>query len=394
MAKRASHKLTALSVERAKKRGRLGDGGGLWLNISHSGSKSWIYRWVVSGKAHEMGLGPYPVVKLAEAREAALECRRTVFAGKHPREERARERRVLTLGEVSTRFLEEMSPRWSNDKTRWQWHRSLTDQIAPIATVQMSNIETNHILNVLKPIWNETPESASRLRMRLEAVLDYANAHNLRSGENPARWKGHLEHLLAARSGLVRGHHKALPYAEIPTIMYILREQNSVGALALRFTILTAARTGEALKATWSEIDLENRLWVIPAARMKAKSEHRVPLCDEAIGIAKDLGSNRISEFVFPGQNPQKPLSNTSMTMTLRRLGYQDYTVHGMRSAFRDWCGDMTNVSREIAEAALAHRLGSSVELAYRRGDALQKRKILMTEWGKFCAESVHPRDH
>jgi len=332
-----------------------------------------------------MGLGPYPVVTLADARSAALECRRSVFAGKHPREERARERRVLTLGEVSARFLEEMSPRWTNDKTQWQWRRSLTDQIVSIATVPVSNIETSHILNVVKPIWKETPETASRLRMRLEAVIDYANAHNFRSGENPARWKGHLEHLLAARSGLASGHHDALPYAEIPTLMGKLLAQESMGAMALRFTILTAARTGEALKATWEEIDLDSQLWVIPAQRMKMKTEHRVPLCSEAVSLLRKLSEVSIGEYVFTGQKASKPLSNMAMAMLLRRLGYDKCTVHGMRSAFRDWCGDTTDHPREIAEAALAHRVGNAVEQAYRRSDALEKRRELMNEWSLFC---------
>lgn len=389
MAKRSTNKLTALTVERAKTRGRLGDGGGLWLNVTSNGAKSWVFRWVVNGKASEMGLGPYPVVTLAQAREAALDCRRHVFSGKNPRLERGKIRETNDLRLVATRYLEEMSSRWTNEKTRWQWQKSLTDQIACIASVAITDVSTEHIMKALKPIWEVTPEAASRLRMRLEAVLDYACAKGMRSGDNPARWKGHLEHLLPAKKGLVRGHHTAIAYQDIPELMDKLRTLESLAAIALRFTILTAARTGEVLKATESEFDLVTELWTIPAWRMKMKNEHRVPLCREAAEIVDKIISNGVTDFVFPGQNLKKPLSNTAMTMLLRRLGYTNITVHGMRSAFRDWCGDETEVSREIAEAALAHRVGNSVELAYRRGDALEKRRELMHAWGRYCSKNV-----
>jgi len=382
--RRTSKRLSAIAVEKAHGRARLADGDGLWLNVTHSDRKSWIFRWSRHGKAHEIGLGPYPAVSLARARELALDYRRMVVEGKNPRIERQR-LKGRTFGEVSETYLTEMAGRWTNDKTAWQWRHSLTDAATPIADRNVAEVDTSDVLRILKPIWQATPESASRLRMRLEAVLDFSSARGWREGDNPARWKGHLEHLLTPRGVNGRKHHAAMPFDEGPPFLADLRTVRSAAASALAFCVLTAARTGEVIGATWDEIDLDAALWTIPASRMKMKSEHRVPLSRQAAALLQPWIKARQGYLVFPGQKPGKRMSDMAMAMTLRRLGHVGYTVHGFRSSFRDWCGDRTDAPREIAEAALAHRVGNSVELAYRRGDALEKRRQLMQAWADFC---------
>jgi integrase len=257
----------------------------------------------------------------------------------------------------------------------------------------VEEIDTEAVLSVLQPLWQTIAETASRLRGRIEAVLDFAKAHGRREGENPARWRGHLDKLLPKRQKLSRGHFAAMPYAEVPTFMAALREREALAATALEFTILTAARSGEALGAHWVEIDFEAKVWNIPAARMKAAREHRVPLSGRALAILKKLSATRLNEFVFPGQQRGKPLSPMALTMVLRRMKRDAVTVHGFRSAFRDWCGEETHFPREIAEAALAHVTGDKTEQAYRRGDALEKRRALMDAWASYCeaASNVLP---
>jgi integrase len=245
-------------------------------------------------------------------------------------------------------------------------------------------IETEEVLRVLKPVWEKIPETASRLRGRIERVLDAARAKGLRSGENPARWRGHLDMLLSPRQKLTRGHHAAMPYAELPAFIARIRDRDGVAARALEFVILTAARSGEVLGLRWSEIDLQNRIWTVPATRIKAGREHRVPLSPSAITILEAMRVGRVSDHVFPGYRPERPLGDMALHMVLKRMEIP-YTVHGFRSTFRDWCGEATNFPREVAEAALAHVVGDQTERAYRRGDALEKRRKLMDSWAGFC---------
>ena len=272
---------------------------------------------------------------------------------------------------------------------------TFTEYAASIRDRAVCDIDTHDVMSVLKPIWSSKPETAARLRSWIERVLDAAKVKGFRTGENPARLRGHLDHLLPRRSKLSRGHHAALPYDDVPAFVGRLRATPSMAALALEFTILTAARTGDTLGAQWDETDFEARLWTIPAERMKATREHRVPLVQRAIGILREIKSTEhlepISKFVFRGHRPGKPLSNMSMVMLLRRMEVTNATVHGFRSSFRDWCGNETNFPREVAEAALAHVTGNATEQAYRRSDALEKRRKLMEAWEKHCGPARNP---
>jgi integrase len=277
-----------------------------------------------------------------------------------------------------------MSPSWRNTKHRAQWKMTLRVYCAPITEMQIAAIATDDILRVLKPLWLAKSETASRLRGRIERILDFAKARGMRSGDNPARWRGHLDTLLPKRQKLTRGHHKAMPFDEVPEFVSELRRMEAVACRALEFTILTAARTSEVLGARWDEISFDGSLWTIPASRMKSARTHRVPLSGPAIEIAQSMAKIRVSDFIFPGTKPAKPLSSMALEMVLRRAQVQ-VTVHGFRSAFRDWAGERTSFAREVAEAALAHLVGDEVERAYRRGDALEKRRALMEHWATFC---------
>jgi integrase len=264
---------------------------------------------------------------------------------------------------------------------------TLREYAAPLRSKHVDEITTEDVLAVLQPIWREKPETASRLRGRIEAVLDAARARGFipRNEANPARWRGHLDHLLPKRGKLSRGHHAALPYAELPAFLASLREREAVAALALEFTILTAARSGEVLGARWLEIDLATKVWAVPAARMKAAREHRIPLSAAALAILEKLAEAKTGEYVFPGRSADRPLSVMAMEMVLRRMKVEGVTVHGFRSAFRDWAGNETHFAREIAEAALSHVVGDKAEQAYRRGDALEKRREMMEAWAAWC---------
>jgi len=387
---RATNRLTATGVAKMKCRGRFADGGGLWLNVSHTSSKSWVYRWTPKGgRPREMGLGPYPAVSLADVRKKATLCREQVAAGLDPKAERDKEV-GQTFGAAADAYLEAMASRWTNDKTRWQWRTTLTDRCAPIRSRPIVEIDTADVLSILNPIWNRIPETAARTRMRMEAVIDYAKAQGWRGGENPARWKGHLENTLPKRQVLTRGHHPAMAIAELPAFWDRLKAADALSARALQLLILTASRSIEVLQATWDEFDFDNALWTIPAERMKAKRGHRIPLTDEVMALLKPLHEVRVSQYVFPGQVRGKPLSAMSMEMLLRRLKVHDATVHGFRSTFRDWCGDCTSFPREVAEQALAHVVADATERAYRRGDALEKRRLLMQAWAEYCSGGVH----
>ncbi|MBZ6079177.1 tyrosine-type recombinase/integrase [Microvirga puerhi] len=377
------HKLSARTVATLDRPGRHSDGGGLYLSISPSGARSWVFMWKVAGKRREMGLGPLRDVPLAKARQRAADARQKLVDGLDPIAARARPK-VMTFGEAADALIKSMSSSWRNEKHRAQWVMTLTTYCAPLREKLIDAVATEDVLNVLMPLWTTKPETASRLRGRIERVFDFAQARGQRSGENPARWRGHLDAILPKRAKLTRGHHKALPFTDVPDFMAVLRQQEGVAARALEFAILTAARSGEVLGARWDEIDLERGLWTVPRERMKAGREHRVPLSARSVEILRELEQVRLNAFVFPGMKREKPLSAMALEMVLRRMKV-DATVHGFRSAFRDWAGERTSFPREIAEAALAHLVGDAIERAYRRGDALEKRRRLMDAWARFC---------
>lgn len=382
---RTTWKLTDTYVKSSGlKVGRHSDGGGLYLNVTATGSRSWLFMWAIGGRRREMGLGSYPAVPLAAARKLAAKHREVVADGRDPIAERSRDA-VPTFKECVDQFLGSMEGAWRNDKHRAQWRMTLTEYCRRLSGRLVSSVTTEDVLAVLKPIWQEKPETASRLRGRIERVLDFAAARGWRGAENPARWRGHLKSILPPRAKLTRGHHAAMPYSDVPAFMARLGQSEAMAARALEFLILTASRSGEVLGATWSEIDLEGRRWVLPAGRMKASREHRVPLTDHVLSILKPLYEARTSDFVFFGQRPKRPLSASAMEMLLRRLKVDQFTAHGFRSSFRDWAGDLSSFPREVAEAALAHRVGDATEQAYRRADALEKRRELMEAWERYC---------
>jgi integrase len=381
---RPTSRLTAIGAEKLKRTGRHSDGGGLYLNVSKSGSKSWVFIWARERRKREMGLGPFPAVSLAKARERAARCREQVADGLDPITERGRETRK-TFGEVADAYFEAMKMDWRNSKTHYKWNRALVHHCAPIRDIHVGSIRSEDLLMVLNPLWETKSETATMVRGSIERVLDFARTRGWRHGENPARWRGHLQHVLPKPRSLTRGHLPAMDYHDVPAFIQRLRLSEAMAARALEFLILTAARSGEVLGARWSEVDLDAASWSVPAARMKAGTEHRVPLSRQAAAILRSLNDVRVSDFLFPGQRPSRPLSVMAMEMLLRRMKAENVTVHGFRSSFRDWCGDETIFPREIAEAALAHRTGDAVERAYRRRDAFEKRRHLMEAWAAFC---------
>jgi integrase len=380
-------KLNARFVETARP-GKYGDASakGLQLVVAPTGARRWVLRFMSQGKSREMGLGAFPEVSLADAREKALAARKLVKNGVDPIADRQRDQGLPTFGELADEVVAEQSRGFRNEKHRAQWTMTLTVYAAPLRSKPVDRVQTSDVLAVLNPIWLEKPETASRLRGRIERVLNAAKAKGYRTGENPAAWRGHLENLLPRQSKLSRGHHAALPYADVPAFVARLRDREAVAALALEFAILTATRSGEVLNARWAEIDLDAKVWTVPAARMKAGREHRVPLSDPALSILAKLSATKVSEFIFPGQRRDGPLSGMAMEMVLRRMGVADHvTVHGFRSSFRDWAGNETHFPRELPEHALAHVIGDKAEQAYRRGDALEKRRSLMDAWASQC---------
>jgi len=376
-------RLTARKVETAKA-GKYSDGGNLYLIVSHEGTRKWVLRFTWRGKAREMGRGTPATVSLADAREKAVQARRMVAQGLDPIHERKRDSGIPTFAEMADQVREALSTGFRNEKHKAQWKSTLAVYAASLGNKPVDTINTNDVLSLLKPIWTTKAETASRVRGRIEKVLDAAKASGYRQGENPARWRGHLDHLLPKQSKLTRGHHAAMPYHDLAAFIGRLREDGSVAALALEFLILTAARSGEVLGARWSEIDLDEKIWTLPANRMKAGREHRVPLSGRAVAILRQLAEIRTGDFVFLGQRKNGPLWHMAMHMTLRRMN-ADATVHGFRSSFRDWAGDETPFPRETVETALAHAVGNQVERDYRRSDALEKRRKLMEAWTNYC---------
>jgi integrase len=394
---RTLNRLSAIKVSRAKAKGLYADGGGLYLRVAGGGSKGWVFRFVVNGRLRDMGLGPIHTLSLAEARAAATGCRKLRLQGIDPierrRSERAAERvagvSAMTFRQCADAFIASHEAGWDNPKHRQQWVNTLAQHVHPvIGGLPVHAIDTPLVLKVIEPLWTTIPETASRIRGRIESVLDWARVRSYRAGENPARWRGHLDHLLPARSKVRRvEHHAALPYDAVGGFVAKLREESSIAARALEFVILTAARLGEVRGAIWDEIDLRNRLWTVPPSRMKAKKEHRVPLNDAAIAVLKRMHNVRHSDLVFPGTRAGKQIAPTTALLLVKRLADADVNVHGFRSSFRDWAGERTSFPREVAEVALAHAVGDKVEAAYRRSDLFDKRRKLMDAWAAFCAK-------
>lgn len=393
-------KLSAKAVSAAAEPGRYGDGGGLYLVIDKGGSKRWVFlfRWRPpgtsgTGRLREMGLGPIRSVSLARAREKAAASRAQVADGIDPIALRRAVSAKPSFGTLADEYIANKEVELRNDKSVARVRRSLTTYVETLRDLPVDQISVDHVLNVLRPFWSSRPETGRNIRIYVEAVLDAAKARGFRDGDNPARLKGNIDHLLPRHKRVEKAHHQALPYAEVPALIARLRGERSMAARAVEFLILTAGRSGEVLGARWEEIDLNAALWVLPPARMKAGREHRVPLAPEAIAVLAPLQQIQVNEFIFPGQKTDRPLSNMAMEMLLRRMGMADRTtIHGFRSAFRDWAGEETSVAREVAEAALAHSVGDATERAYRRGDSLSKRRLMMEHWSLYITQMVGKR--
>ena len=385
---RGQNKLTALGVARLTDPGRYGDGGGLHLQITSAGVKSWLFRDSISGRERWHGLGPVRDVSLAEARDAALACRQKLRSGIDPISQKWEQAaKSITFATCAEECVAAHETSWRNEKHRLQWRSTLSSYVLPtLQRVPVGVVSSEHMLTILRPIWHVKPETARRVRGRVEAVLDYATARGYRTGENPARWRGHLKHLLGQVQGRAQ-HHPAMPYKELPAFMALLKCQAGFGALALRLTILTAARTNEVIGAQCSEFSRDEALWIIPNSRMKHQRQHRVPLSPQAEAVLGSCGS--IQGFLFPSISVAGHISNMAMAKTLRAMEHAHFTVHGFRSTFRDWAADQTAYPNHVVEMALAHTISDKVEAAYRRGDLFEKRKALMDDWGLFCDSGI-----
>lgn len=388
---RTLHRLKTMQVTHTKKPGLYSDGGGLYLQVTKNLVKSWLFRYMRTGVRRGMGLGPVHTVTLAEAREKAYACRRMLIEGIDPLEakkakhqaERRERMKSLLFRDCANQYIEAHRKSWKNEKHAAQWGSTIETYANPIiGNLMVTEIDTDEIMRVLEPIWAEKTETATRLRGRIESILAWATVRGFRTGLNPARWKGHLDHLLAKPSRLRKtNHHAALPYTEAAAFMKMLRQQEGNAALALQLVILTASRTNEVIAARKSEFDLPAKIWIIPAERMKARREHRVPLSTAAVALVKPLINTGTSEFVFPASKENRHLSNMAMLQLLKRMKREDLTVHGFRSTFKDWARETTDYAREVSEAALAHIIGDQTEAAYARGDLFAKRAGLMQEW-------------
>jgi integrase len=400
MAPRKSNRLTARMVEQAKEPGFYGDGGGLVLRVAERGHKVWLFRYKTHGKVREMGLGPIRNVSLAEAREKAREARRLRQVGVDPIDAKRERQLAATLNSAKTinfsqcaaAYIENHRAAWSSAKHAAQWEATLRTYAYPtFGNAPVAAVDTALVVRVLDPIWSKKPETASRVRGRIEAVLDFAAVRGYRVGENPARWKGHLKEALPALNKLrTIQHHAALPYSEIGAFLADLRTREGGAAAALEFLVLTATRTGEVIGALWCEIDMTKRVWTISAERMKAKVEHRVPLSEQALAVLRGAAADKVNDVIFSGQMRGRALSNMALLMMLRRMGRDSITAHGFRSTFRDWVAEQTNVAGEVAEAALAHVVANKTEAAYRRSDLFEKRRALMQQWGSFCDRETY----
>jgi integrase len=397
-------KLSAVEVAKVKGPAVLHDGGGLYLRVSPTGSKSWVFRFQLDGKRRDMGLGPYPDISLAAARGRATEHRKQRHGGIDPLEAREAQRQARRLSVARGRTFRAMAEEfigrneagWRNAKHRQQWRNTLASYVYPtMGELPVAAIDNGLVIQVLEPLWTTKPETASRVRGRIEAVLDAATVRGFRQGPNPAQWKGNLAHILPARAKVRKvAHHAALAFDDVPEFLIALRGRPGMAARALEFAILTAARTGEALGATWGEIDLDAKVWTVPAKRMKGGREHRVPLSEAALAVLQMVrplalmrdGEPDTAAPLFPGSRRALPLSNMVLLMLLRRMKRDDLTAHGFRSTFSDWAAERTAYPREVVEMALAHAVENKVEAAYRRGDLFNKRRKLMDAWEDFCA--------
>jgi integrase len=396
---RQIHRLGTRAVAKLNKPGLHADGGGLYLRISSgkNSGKRWVflYRRPKDGKRCEIGFGGAAAVSLARAREKAAFARARLADGHDPLADKQAERWTPTFGELADQHVEAMAPNWGHPKHRAQWEMTLREYARPLRDKPVNEITTEDVLAVLRPIWQRIPETANRVRGRIENVLDAAKVQGFRAGENPAAWRGHLKLVLPARKKLTRSHYAAMPIDDMPDFMAALRARQAIAARCLEYAILTAARSGEALHARWDEIDMRTKVWTIPAIdpetgrRMKPGREHRVPLPARVLDILHEMERLMVGDHVFPGQRRNQPLASTALQMMLRRMNRRDVTVHGFRSTFRDWAGNRTNYPRELAEHALSHQIGDKAEQAYRRDDALERRRPMMAEWATFCELAI-----
>jgi integrase len=397
--------VTAAQVARGTKPGRYGDGAGLYLLVRSREAKFWLFRYTRNGKMREMGLGPAKgrtAVPLIQARARARQLHAVVREGRDPLAERASEKAkaqadaakakvdAITFGEVADMYIDAHAPGWRSAKHHQQWHSTLHRYVLPdIGGLPVSAIDTAAVMKIIEPLWRKKTETASRVRARIEVVLDYAKARHWREGENPARWRGHLAQMLPKRSKVQRvEHHAALPWSEIGAFMQRLRQDSGISARCLEFLTLTAGRSGEVRGARWDEIDLTRAVWTIPAHRMKGGRVHRVPLSDQAMAVLRVMTQFGTDGFVFPGLKTAAAMSDRALTRAAHSAG-ACVTVHGFRSTFRDWCAEMTGYPRELAEAALAHTVEDKTEAAYQRGDLLERRRRLMAEWAAFCGREM-----
>lgn len=371
-------------------------GDGLYLQVKTENARSWICRFQMAGTRRDMGLGSCEFVTLAEAIDAAHAARRLARAGTDPIEnreavvtsQRIKDAKGITFADAARQFIEIHSPSWKNAKHQYQWRQSLEAFAYPVfGAIPVASVDTALVTKALQPIWLTKGETASRLRTRIERVLDWAKVSGYREGENPARWRGHLENVLPKNPKSKRVEHlAALPFKDISAFMQALKAMEGMAARALEFTILTAARTGEVLGARWEEIDFAEKLWIVPASRMKTGKVHRVPLSPAAHELLRKMEKVKDGPFIFPGARAGKPLSNMAMLQCLRRMGRDDLTAHGFRSSFRDWAAECTTYPREVCEMALAHQIPDAVEAAYRRGELLEKRRALANDWARYCS--------
>lgn len=387
----ARNLLTVNSIRNSTKP-KLRDGDGLWLHASKSGNRHFVFIYIRFGRRREMGLGTFGSgtgqVSLAAARTKADEIRTILGRGGDPfteMEERKKKVKPISFGEITDEYIEAMKVKWKGKQTLPAWERFAKTYTKSLRKIPACEVSTDDVVRTLKPLWNEKPETATKVRERIKLVLDHTKARGLRTGDNPAEWKGHLDQILPAPAKLVRGHHAAMPYTEIPQFMAKLRTHPGAAARALEFAILTASRSGEARGAVIPEFDLAKALWVVPPERMKEPRQHRVPLTPRAVEIVEQMRETSVNDLIFPGVKLGRQLADASLGNVLDDTAAAEYTVHGFRSAFRDWAAEETDHQREVAEAALAHAVGDTVERAYRRGDALAKRRKLMEDWEKFC---------
>jgi len=391
------NKLTAIKVTNTTEPGLYADGGNLYLQISKRGSKSWIFRYRRNGRLRDMGLGSFPTVSLADARKRATAHRNTLTEGKDPLyakkqdliEQKLKESESMTFMQCAETYIDIHKAGWSNQKHIDQWTNTLNTYVKKyFGDKPVRDVDVHDIDACLKPIWEKKTETATRIRGRIESILDWATVKGYRKGDNPARWKETLRHMLSAPTKIRKvRHHPALPYSDIQKFVQQINDHPGVTSYALRFTILTACRTSEVIKAKWHEIDMDGRVWSIPEERMKMKRPHRVPLTDEMMKILRSLELIRSNDYLFPGQKENRPISNISMLVLLKRMNRSDITVHGFRSTFRDWAAETTEFSGDVVEMALAHKIQNDVEAAYRRGDLLEKRRALMVQWNNYCCD-------